>query len=88
MRTFLAVLASAAIVACGRNVQAVCCPFYCNGCFLQTTAQWNVVMMDRGAGVVRLIPNVAFAGPALFFFSEDSPDGYALSCDARADFWR
>src|SRR5262249_51406543 len=58
----VAALASGALGA--RNAHAVCCPFYCNGCFLQTTAQWNVVVMDRNAGAVRLIPNVAFAGPA------------------------
>jgi hypothetical protein len=67
-RVALALLAGIAALAPGilgvHAAQAVCCPFYCNGCYLQTTAQWNVVVMDRSAGVVRLVPNVAFVGPA------------------------
>ncbi len=46
------------------HAAAMCCPMPCFDCFLTSRGQLNLVLMDREAGRVRMIPNIRFAGTA------------------------
>ncbi len=59
----------AAVVVCGslslgdaHLARAICPPFPCDGCWIQSVGQLNLVVIDRAAGRVRLVPNIRFNG--------------------------
>ncbi|MCI0637186.1 MAG: DUF2330 domain-containing protein, partial [Actinobacteria bacterium] len=61
---FIAALAAGCLICLGsvRLAQAICPPFPCDGCWIQSVGQLNLVAIDRTAGRVRLVPNIRFSG--------------------------
>lgn len=52
---------AAAILSPGSAV-AVCVPFPCDECWVTNSGQLNLVVLDREANQVRLVPNIRFQG--------------------------
>ncbi len=60
----LTLLGAAAPAGSVDRAEAMCIPVYCVDCELQSMGQLNVVVMDRAAGKIQLIPNIRVAGNA------------------------
>src|SRR2546426_2176891 len=60
-------IALALVGSAARDAAAVCCPIPCRGCDIRSDSQVNLVVMDRGPGQVRLVPNIRFSGVARDF---------------------
>jgi hypothetical protein len=43
---------------------ATCIPFPCGDCSLLANGQMSLVVMDRGAGTIEMIPNIRLSGPS------------------------
>ena len=56
------VVALATLATLPARVAATCCPIPCTDCWIRWSGQLNLVVMDRAAGEVRLVPNIRFAG--------------------------
>ena len=58
-------LVSLCVIAIGAPpVAAICPPFPCPDCLIQSRGQLNLVVMDRAAGLVRVVPNLLITGTA------------------------
>ena len=60
----LILLVAASRLPSANRAEAMCIPVYCVDCELQSMGQLNIVVMDRAAGTIQLIPNIRVAGNA------------------------
>lgn len=75
------------VVAMVREAGAVSCPFPCQGCWIRSDAQVDLVVMDRAQGQVRLVPNIRFSGMARdFALVVPTPSHPSLDL-AASDIW-
>ena len=51
-----------ALLLSAHSAVSMCVPFPCDECWVLNSGQLNLVVMDRDAGVVRLVPNIRFVG--------------------------
>ena len=75
-RSAVATLVIAGVIGAGlitlgdaRASVAICCPFPCGDpdCWIRSIGQLNLVVIDRAAGRVRLVPNIRFSGQSPVF---------------------
>lgn len=55
-------VALAILLGIAPRAGAICCPVPCVGCALQWNSQFNIAVLDRAAGRMRLVPNIQFGG--------------------------
>ncbi len=60
-------LATCAWLVGAGQASAMCCPIPCDGCWIESAGQLNLVVVDRQAGRVQLVPNIRLVGQAQDF---------------------
>ncbi|MFN8549230.1 MAG: DUF2330 domain-containing protein [Candidatus Eisenbacteria bacterium] len=66
---------------------AVCCPFPCESCNLQSMGQLNFVRFDRRAGSITLVPNLRFRGTSPDFALVVPTPAVPTLAPVAVDFW-